>query len=71
MKQEHIMTALVLHKLRSGEAIYDKELVTAIETLELIVDFLQECGDIFYLPQKFLSGKLEQLRNFRNARKQK
>jgi len=71
MKQEHVMTALVLHKLRSGEAINDKELVTAIETLDLIVDFLKECGDIFFLPTKFLNGKLEQLKNFREARKQK
>jgi len=71
MKQENMTTANVLQKLRSGEAIPDKELVVAIETLEPIVDFLKAAGDIFFLPSKFLCGKLEQLKNFREARKQK
>jgi hypothetical protein len=71
MKQEHLMTSTVLNKLRSGESISDKELATAIEQLEPIVDFLQACGDIFFLPAKFLFGKLEQLKHFREARKGK
>jgi hypothetical protein len=71
MKPENMATAIVLNKLRSGENISDKELVVAIETLEPIVEFLKAAGDIFYLPSKFLCGKLEQLKNFREARKQK
>ena len=71
MKQENSTTAMVLEKLRAGGSISDKELVIAIETLEPIVDFLSASGDIFYLPTKFLFGKLEQLKNFRTARKQK
>lgn len=69
MKIENATTATVLGKLRSGESISDKELVVAIETLEPVVEFLKACGDIFYLPSKFLCGKLEQLKNFREARK--
>ena len=69
MKVENTMTSLVLDKLHKGELISDKELVTAIETLEPIVDFLKECGQIYFLPAKFLNGKLEQLKSFREARK--
>jgi len=69
MKSEHQTTSDVLNRLRVGEAIADKELVVAIETLEPIVEFLQVCGDIFFLPAKFLNGKLEQLKQFREARK--
>lgn len=69
MKPENATTAAVLNKLRSGESISDKELVVAIETLEPVVDFLKANGDIFFLPAKFLCGKLEQLKNFREARK--
>ena len=69
MKPENATTAVVLDKLRSGEAIGDKELVVAIETLEPIVEFLRASGDIFFLPRRFLDGKLEQLKNFREARK--
>lgn len=69
MKPENLTTALVLDKLRSGESISDKELVISIETLEPIVEFLKAGGDIFFLPAKYLCGKLEQLKNFREARK--
>jgi hypothetical protein len=69
MKPEDATTATVLSKLRSGESISDKELVVAIEVLEPIVEFLKACGDIFYLPCKFLHSKLEQLKNYRDARK--
>jgi hypothetical protein len=71
MKPENFTTANVLSKLRSGENIPDKELVVAIETLEPIVEFLKANGDIFFLSAKYLCGKLEQLRNFRDARRQK
>jgi hypothetical protein len=69
MKPENATTAVVLDKLRSGEAIGDKELVVGIETLEPICEFLQAAGDVFFLPRRFLDGKLEQLKNFREARK--
>jgi len=69
MKPENLITANVLGKLRSGENIPDKELVVAIETLEPIVEFLKANGDIFFLPAKYLCGKLEQLKGFREARK--
>lgn len=69
MKPENFTTATVLNKLRSGESIPDKELVVAIETLEPIVEFLKVNGDIFFLSAKFLGGKLEQLKGFREARK--
>jgi len=69
MKSENLTTAAVLNKLRSGELIPDKELVISIETLEPIVEFLKVNGDIFFLPAKYLCGKLEQLKGFREARK--
>lgn len=71
MKPEYLIAASVLNKLRSGDSISDKELVVAIEVIEPAVELMKAFGDIFYLPCKFLSGKLEQLRNFRDARKQK
>ena len=64
-------TAAVLIKLRNGDKIDDKELVVAIETLEPIVEFLKIAGDIFFLPHKFLNGKLSQLKDFREARRTK
>jgi len=64
-------TAAVLIKLRNGDKIDDKELVVAIETLEPIVDFLSIAGDIFFLPKKYLFGRLEQLKDFREARRNK
>jgi len=69
MKPENFTTAAVLNKLRSGESIPDKELVIAIETLEQICDTLTCFGEIFYLPNKFLKGKLEQLKAMREFRK--
>jgi hypothetical protein len=69
MKAENITTANVLDKLRRGGDIPDKELVIAIETLEPVVEFLKVNGDIFFLPAKYLGGKLEQLKGFREARK--
>jgi len=64
-------TSAVLNKLRNGDKIEDKELIIAIETLEPIVDFLFIAGDIFFLPWKFLNGKLSQLKDFREARRTK
>jgi hypothetical protein len=71
VKPEYVMTATVLNKLRYGQEIADKELATAIDNLEPIVDFLKSCGDMFYLPMIYLNGKLDQLKNFREYRKQK
>ena len=69
MKPENLTTASVLEKLRKGGEITDKELVVAIETLEQICDTLTCFGEIFYLPNKFLKGKLEQLKAMREFRK--
>ena len=62
-------TAAVLNKLRNGDKIDDKELIVAIETLEPIVEFLKITGDVFFLPHKFLNGKLSQLKDFRETRR--
>jgi len=69
MKPENLTTASVLEKLRKGGEITDKELVVSIEILEPIVEFLKVNGDIFFLSAKYLCGKLEQLKGFREARK--
>lgn len=71
MKVEYGIASGVLTKLRYGQEISDKELISAIETIEPTVEFLKTCGDIFYLPMIYLNGKLEQLKNFRDYRKQK
>jgi len=65
------LTASVLNKLRNGDKIEDKELVVAIETLEPIVEFLTISGDMFFLPKKYLNSKLQQLKDFRDARRNK
>ena len=65
------ITRGVLDKLRSGESISDKELVIGIETLEPMVVFLREAGEMFYLSWRYLDEKLYQLKCFREARKTK
>jgi len=69
MKPENNATANVLDKLRKGGDISDKELVISIEVLEHICDTLTSFGEMFYLPNKFLKGKLEQLKSMRDFRK--
>jgi len=69
MKPENFTTATVLNKLRSGGSISDKELVIAIEILEQICDTLTCFGEIFFLPNKFLKGNLDQLKAMREFRK--
>lgn len=62
------ITAKVLKKLWSSDAINDDELITAIDFLKLHVQFLESLGSIYHLVWRDLNDQLRKLQEFRDLR---
>ena len=59
-----------VRKLQSGEVFSDEELRAGIEVLSAVVPCLREFGLMYHLPYSALSRSLDQLKGFRDARRE-
>ena len=57
-------------KLRSGATLSDEELRAGIEVLSVVVPCLRELGLMYHLPYSALSRALDELKGFRDARRE-